>query len=41
MGLGGPSKTIKVEPVRRTAPAPDPTPVKEPVKSPEKIPAGK
>lgn len=33
MGLGGPSKTIKVDPVRRTAPAPEPT------RAPEKAPA--
>lgn len=33
-GLEGPSRTIKVDPVRRTAPAPEPQrhePVKEPV----------
>jgi hypothetical protein len=45
MGLNGPSKTIKSEPVRRTAPAPEPTrtaPPKEPVapKEREKVPAG-
>lgn len=36
MGLSGPSKTTKVEPLRRTAPAPEParrTPEREPAPS--------
>lgn len=45
MGLTGPSKTIKSEPVRRTSPAPEPTrtaPPKEPAAPAkrEKVPAG-
>ncbi|MET0600534.1 MAG: hypothetical protein ABW167_00950 [Baekduia sp.] len=42
MGLGGPSKTIKADPVRRTAPAPEPQraePVKEPA-APEREKVG-
>lgn len=35
MGLNGPSKTIKVEPLRSTPPQPEPAP-KQPVKEPVK-----
>jgi hypothetical protein len=41
MSLPGKSKTIKVEPIRRTTPAPEPAkqPAEAPVKAPEKVPA--